>query len=275
MTAIAAFATAPARVRSVRRETHDTVTLALEPPPSVHPAAAGRFDMLYVPGVGESAISRSGDPSNASELVYTVRAVGPVTEALCAARQHGVIGVRGPFGRGWPVDEARGLDLVLVAGGLGLAPLRPVIYEVLRRRAEFGRFSLLVGARAPDELIFQGELAGWRLAGDVDVRVAVDHASPTWKGYVGVVPALLGGLGLDPSRTVAFVCGPEVMMRFTVRELGRLGVPEARMQLAMERNMKCAVGFCGHCMFGPSFICRDGPVLPYDRIRNNLWTAEL
>jgi NAD(P)H-flavin reductase len=231
--------------------------------------------MLYLFGVGEVPVSLSGDPGRVGELVHTVRGVGAVSRALAGVGEGGVVGVRGPFGSGWPLEEVAGSDLVLVAGGLGLAPLRPVAYHLLRRRQGFGRVARLVGARSPEELLYRSELEGWGAGTELEVHVTVDRAPVGWGGRVGVVPALLPELGFDPGRTTFFICGPEVMMRFTVRALHRLGVPDERIHLSLERNMKCAVGFCGHCQYGPNFICMDGPVLRFDRIRWLFWPREV
>lgn len=265
---------APARVLSSRRESHDTVTLTLEDAAG-RPFRPGQFNMLYAFGVGEVAISMSGDPAKAGACVHTVRAVGAVTEAISSLKRGGVLGVRGPFGTPWPVDEAKGLDLVIVAGGVGLAPLRPVVYHALAHRAEYRRVFLLVGARTPEDLLFRRELERWQKKGEITVLVTVDRAPAGWKGRVGVAPALLSDVDSAPGEAVAFVCGPEVMMRFCVRELGRRGFPDERIYLSMERNMKCAVGLCGHCQYGPNFVCKDGPVLRYDRIRSWFWPREI
>jgi len=264
----------PARVLSWRRESHDTVTLALETA-TRRPFRPGQFNMLYAFGAGEVPISISGDPATAGVAVHTVRSVGAVTEAICRLRRGGVVGVRGPFGTPWPVGEARGGDLIIVAGGVGLAPVRPVVYHALARRADYRRVFLLVGARTPEDLLFRRELERWQRQGDLTVLVSVDRAAAGWKGRVGVAPALLADVEIDAGNAVAFLCGPEVMMRFCVRELGRRGLPDERIHLSMERNMKCAVGLCGHCQYGPTFICKDGPVLRYDRIRPLFWLREI
>jgi NAD(P)H-flavin reductase len=265
----------PARVRDVHRESRDVVTFELETKSLRNRAfLPGQFNMLYSFGVGEVPVSMSGDPSRNDVVVHTVKAVGAVTEALCRVRRNDVIGVRGPFGMPWSMDLPKGSDLLLIAGGLGLAPLRPVVYAALQHRQQFGSLSLLVGARTPADLLFQPELGQWQQSGEITIRISVDHASPEWKGQVGVVPSLLSDIPLAPERTVAFVCGPEVMMRFSVRELERRGVPDSAIYLSMERNMKCAVGYCGHCQFGQSFVCKDGPVFPYDRIRSRFWLRE-
>jgi NAD(P)H-flavin reductase len=265
----------PRRVLDARKESDDVVTLTIGSGPSgSRPFRAGQFNMLYAFGVGEVAISMSGSPASTGTAVHTIKAVGAVTEALCRLNEGSAVGVRGPFGAPWPMDHVVGSDLLLVAGGIGLAPLRPVVYQVLQQRSTFGRLFLLVGARTPDDLLFRAELDEWQARDDITVLVTVDRADASWKGRVGVVPALLSELELRPA-TTAFVCGPEVMMRFTVRELSRRGQPDDRIHLSMERNMKCAVGFCGHCQYGPNFVCKDGPVLRYDRIRRLFWLREI
>jgi NAD(P)H-flavin reductase len=222
--------------------------------------------MLYALGVGEAAISISGDPAERGRLIHTIRAVGRVSEALTRLKPGDPIGVRGPYGRGWPVDEAAGADVVIIAGGLGLAPLRPAIYRIFAERPRFGRLVLLVGMRQPDDILFQRELERWRRRLDIDLQVTVDHAGGDWRGNVGVVTTLIPRAAFDPAHTIALICGPEVMMRFSIAGLAALGVPASAMYVSMERNMKCAIGLCGHCQFGPIFICRDGPVFTYDQL---------
>jgi NAD(P)H-flavin reductase len=261
----------PLPILRVTRETHDTFTLDFDV--AAFRCQPGQFNMLYVFGVGESAISGSGDPE-VPRLVHTIRAVGSVTDALAAFSPGGVVGVRGPYGHGWPLDEARGRDLVLVAGGLGIAPLRPVVYHVVRHRDHYERVALVYGARTPGDLLYRDELEAWR-EGGIDVRVTVDRANDGWRGDVGAVPALLGRIDVSAPRAVAFVCGPEVMMRFCVRELERLGFVAEHIHLSMERSMRCALGWCGHCQYGPSFVCKDGPVLRYARIANLLHRREI
>lgn len=255
------------RVRRVTRELADTVTLSLGPAEGgTFAFEPGQFNMLYAFGVGEVAISISGDPTRPDPLVHTIRAVGAVSRALCALKRGETLGVRGPFGRGWPVRAAEGCDLVIVAGGVGLAPLRPVLYHILAHRERYGRVTLLVGARTPGDLLYARELERWRSRFDMEVEVTVDSATPAWRGSVGVVTTLLSRAAFDAADTVAMVCGPEVMMRFTVAELQKRGVPEGSIYLSMERNMKCAVGFCGHCQLGPTFVCKNGPVYSYPEI---------
>lgn len=252
------------RVTSTRRETEDTWTLELE---SVEREglqfAPGQFTMLYSYGAGEVPISVSGDPRRPGTLVHTVRAVGATTVAVCGAQEGDELGVRGPFGRGWPVAEADGSDVVVVAGGVGLAPLRSVVYTALAERQRYGRLTLLYGSRTPDQLLYSDELAEWAERDDIELGLIVDAAEASWRGRVGVVPALIERAELDRAGTIAMVCGPEVMMRFSVEALLAAGLAPERIFLSMERNMRCAVGHCGHCQWGPSFVCRDGPVYPW------------
>jgi NAD(P)H-flavin reductase len=267
---------APWIVRQVMKETKDTFTLTLVPSEGT-PAAfrPGQFSMLWVFGVGEAPISISGDPSDDGHLDYTVRSVGQVTQAVVSRSPGEAIGVRGPFGTAWPLEEARGKDVVVVGGGIGLAPLRGVIYQVLARREEYGRLIILYGARSPRDLLFRKELAAWGRQANTQVLITVDYGGVRWRGNVGVVTTLIRDVRFLPERTVAMICGPEVMMRFVARELEARGIAQESLHLSMERNMKCAVGFCGHCQWGPHFICKDGPVFPYSRIRPLLHRHEL
>lgn len=264
----------PFVVQRVRRETADTVTIELTPlaPDGGFTFRAGQFTMLYRFGIGEVPISISGDPTHPLPLVHTVRAVGAVTRAICQAKRGDILGVRGPFGQAWPLEEITGQDVVIVAGGLGLAPLRPALYHLLAQRTRYHRLRLFYGARSPRDLLYRRELERW--SGCLDLNVTVDHGGDGWTGHVGVVTALLARERLDPEQTVALICGPEVMMRFTVRELERQGIPHERIYVSLERNLKCAVRLCGRCQLGPAFICRDGPVFRYDRIHPFLTIRE-
>jgi NAD(P)H-flavin reductase len=269
---------APWRIDEVRPEISDTFTLFLSPlnPGTRRSFAPGQFNMLYVFGVGEIPISICSDPSNRNEgLQHTTRAVGTVSRAMQKLVVGDVIGVRGPFGSHWPMAEAQGRDVVLVAGGIGLAPLRSVVLEMLSRRDDFGRVVLLYGARTPEDILYQDELNAWRTEQGIDVFVSVDRVVGDWEGDVGVVTSLISRAPFNPQNTIAFCCGPEVMMRFTSQELEKRGVRADRQFISMERNMKCAVGFCGHCQFGPSFVCRDGPVFRYDQMKPLLTLREI
>ncbi|QKW37003.1 FAD/NAD(P)-binding protein [Actinomadura sp. NAK00032] len=276
-TAHGPMAPVPYRVTDRHAETADTVTLALEPVEAAVPEPVpGQFTMMYVFGIGEAPISvsrvgpfravRGSRPARGRGpvLEQTVRAVGAVTRAVCGTRPGRVVGLRGPFGTGWGLDEARGCDLVLAAGGIGLAPLRPVVLRALSDRSAFGRISVLIGARTPDDLLFTSELDTWRAKG-AQVEVTVDRPTPGWAGHVGLITALAGSVEVDPARAAAFICGPEVMMRLTAEALIGLGMCPADIRLSLERNMHCGLGWCGHCQLGPLLLCRDGPVLPYER----------
>ncbi|MEU7872096.1 FAD/NAD(P)-binding protein [Dactylosporangium sp. NPDC049140] len=255
----------PARYRVADRvdETADTATLALEPVERPLPVfRPGQFAMLYAFGVGEVPISVSGR-YGVGGLLHTVRAVGATSAALYRAEPGRTLGVRGPFGRGWELPAPAGADLVVVAGGLGLAPLRPMVRHAAAERDRYGRVAVLIGARTPEDLLYNDEYDAWRAAG-IDVLTTVDRAGSDWTGRVGVVTALYPLLRGDPAQTFAYVCGPEVMMRFAVRGLKGLGVAEHRVWLSLERNMHCGIGHCGHCQLGPLLLCRDGPVVPGD-----------
>jgi anaerobic sulfite reductase subunit B len=256
------------RVTAVHAELAGTRTLETAPVDAEHalpPARPGQFHMLWAFGVGEVPISVSR-LSAAGDAHHTIRAVGATTRALCAVNEGDAIGVRGPFGRAWDLDAARGGDVVVMAGGLGMAPVRPIIDAIVADRESYGRAVVLIGARSPDDLLFADDLAGWRDRSDLDVEITVDHARPGWRGEVGVVTSLVGRTPVDAPSTSAYVCGPEVMMRFAGRALVDHGVPAERIQVSLERNIVCAVAHCGHCQLGPTFICREGPVYPFDAV---------
>jgi NAD(P)H-flavin reductase len=262
------------RVLRRRRDAPQVWTLEIDPGGAMA-FAPGQFNMLTVFGVGEAAISVSGDPAEPGRLVYTIRAVGAVSSALTRLDRGDVLGLRGPFGVGWPMAEAVGRDVVVVVGGVGLAPLRPALYRLYAERARYGKIALLYGTRSPADILFRTEIETWRRRLDIDVEVTVDHADADWHGRVGVVTNLIARTEFDPHHVIALVCGPEVMMRFGVMALRQAGVAEADIWVSMERSMKCALGFCGHCQLGPVFVCRDGPVFRYDRIRDLFAVKEL
>ena len=249
----------PCRVRSTRQELADTWTLDLEPPEGTLAFEPGQFMMLSALGAGEVPISISGDPDAPELLVHTVRAVGAATRAICAAQPGDTLTVRGPFGTAWPLQEAQGRDVLVITGGIGLAPLRAAIRRLLADSGRAGRVVLLYGGRSPDLLLYAAEFDDWRARG-LDVMTTVDSAGPEWVGPVGVVPKLVHRAAFDGEQAVAFVCGPEVMMRFTLTALERRGVSADRVHLSVERNMQCGIGHCGHCQLGPTLVCRDGPV---------------
>ncbi len=265
-----------ARVHRRRRDGPDVWTLDLEPEETNGAAfTPGQFNMVTVFGIGEVPISFSGDPVEPGCLVHTVRSVGPVSAALTRLSLGEIVGLRGPFGAGWPLAETVGRDVVIVAGGLGLAPLRPALYRLFAERSRYCKIVLLYGTRSPSEILFRRELEAWRRRLDIDIEVTVDHAVGDWHGQVGVVTSLIPRAAFDPLHAIALVCGPEVMMRFTIAALRDARVAEDAIYLSMERNMKCAIGFCGHCQFGSVFVCRDGPVFRYDRVRSLLGIKEI
>lgn len=264
-------------IRRVRRETEDTFTMELEPETSLDSFTflPGQFNMVYVYGVGEIPISISGDPSESRCLVHTTRAVGAVTKAMDKLKRGDSVGIRGPYGVAWPMEAARGKDIVIVAGGIGLAPLRPSIYTILRERDQYGKVVLLYGTRTPSDILFRTELERWRARFDLDVYVSVDRAMSGWKGSVGVVTTLISKSPFDPHNALSMICGPEVMIRFTAMELIKRGVDSNQIYVSMERNMKCGIGLCGHCQFGQYFVCKDGPVFRYTEIKDLLVKWEI
>ncbi|MFD7921288.1 FAD/NAD(P)-binding protein [Streptomyces sp. NPDC059740] len=264
----------PVPYRSVdrHRETADTVTFVLEPVSASLPAfAPGQYAMVYAFGVGEIpvSVSRTGP---GRRLTHTVRAVGAVSRALYDLPEGAVVGLRGPFGTGWDMRAAEGHDLVVIAGGIGLAPLRPLIEAVLAEPVRYGRLNVLVGARTPEDLLYPGELPTWR---QPYAAATVDRPTAGWAGQVGVVTSLLDEALFTPQRTTAFVCGPEVMIRATARELVHRRVRPDRVRISLERNMRCATGHCGHCQLGPLLLCQDGPVVGYDFAEPLLTVREL
>jgi NAD(P)H-flavin reductase len=264
----------PFVVSARERNTVDTWTLTLEPAIGDGPAVApGQFMMVYAFGIGEVPISVSGPPNRRGPVVLTVRAVGAVTNAVCASEPGTVLGLRGPFGNSWPVDAAHGGDVVVIAGGIGLAPLRPVLLRTLDRRRDYGAVALLYGARTPEDLLYPAQLDDWR--DTVDVEVTVDTAGGDWAGRVGVVPKLIAAARFHPQETTAFVCGPEIMMHFTIQALLDRGVSPGRVFVSMERHMQCGVGLCGHCQLGPTLICRDGPVYSFEELAPLLEVRQL
>jgi len=265
------------RVAWRQAETRDCVTLRLEPAgAALPPFLPGQFTMLCRPGVGEIAISVSGDPSAGDgALTQTIRDVGAVSRSLCRAEPGALVGVRGPFGTSWGLDTAVGRDLVIVAGGVGLAPLRPVLLGALADREAYRRVVLLAGARGPADFLFRDQLADWAARTDLEVEVTIDQPAVGWAGAVGFVTEPLARLLVEPQRTVAFLCGPEPMMRLSARVLLGKGMAARDIRVSLERNMKCGVGLCGHCQLGPLLLCRDGPVVDYARAQPLLAVREL
>ena len=263
------WAVHPARILGIRPEVTGITTYELQLEDSgiqgKYRFLPGQFNMLYLPGIGEAAISISSDPDQPQTLLHTVRVVGNVTRALARKQPGEQILLRGPFGSSWPINDCRGCDLVIAGGGVGLAPLRPVLYQVVNHRADFGKVSLLYGARTPRDLLYSDEYDAWRTAG-IDVQITVDLGDDAWQGEIGVVPALFYRLRLDARNTRILTCGPEIMMRFVIFEALARKVHPQHISLTLERNMNCALGFCGHCQLGPAFVCKNGPVFTYEQM---------
>ncbi|WP_338693120.1 FAD/NAD(P)-binding protein [Streptomyces sp. Q6] len=264
----------PYTVVARAQETADSATLRLAPARRGHglgPFTPGRFAMVYAFGVGEIPLSVSAiEPGGV--LSHTVRSVGAVSDALYRARVGDTVGVRGPFGTGWELERAYGRDLLVVAGGIGLAPLRPLVRAAVSAPDDFGRLNVLIGARTPEDLLYPGEAEKWRTA---CTGVTVDHPGSTWRGETGLVTRLLDAAQYDPARTTAFVCGPEPMIRATARDLAHRGVPAEHIRVSLERNMRCATATCGHCQLGPVLLCRDGPVIGFERAERLMSIREL
>lgn len=236
--------------------------------------APGQFNMLYMQGKGEVPISISSD-SESDRLIHTTRAVGAVTQGMATLKVGDTIGVRGPFGTAWPLESAKGKDVVILCGGLGLPPLRPFIYYLLNHRSEFNKIYLLYGARSPLEIVYKAELESLHYKSNIEVLLTVDRQAGQWDGNIGVVPQLLSQVDVDTQNTLVSMCGPEIMMHFAQIALHKMGIFDEQIYVSMERNMKCAIGHCGHCQWGPHFICKDGPVFRYDAIRDLFKVHEL
>lgn len=265
-------------IRDIRPEIAGVATYDLEfADPTVgdnYSFQPGQFNMLYLPGAGEIAISISEDPTTTGRLAHTIRVAGNVTRTLAACNRGDSLGLRGPFGTGWPMAECISRDVILVAGGIGLAPLRPLIWSLLHNRRTFGRIHLLYGTRAPQTMLYAREHQEWARRG-LGIHTTVDRSAPGWKGNVGVVTLLMERLELDAGNTVVLCCGPELMMRYTAAVCINRGIPSEKIWMSMERNMQCAVGFCGHCQLGPDFVCKDGPVFRYDHLSSFMDVEEL
>lgn len=260
----------PAKILAIKKENFNTRTLTLQ---FVEPAIReryrfipGQFNMVYVPGVGEAAISISSDAQEPNVLGHTIREVGSVTRGICRLGEGGVVGLRGPFGQGWPMTKLIDRDIVIVCGGIGLAPLRPVIYWILKNRVQCRRVVLLYGCRTSEDRLYAGELDDWSKKGDIDLLVTVDNATGEWTGPVGVVTNLLRRIKVNADRTIVLVCGPRMLNRVAAWNFLQHHVPAEQVYISLERNMNCGYGRCGHCQYGSKFICKDGPVFRYSDI---------
>jgi NAD(P)H-flavin reductase len=231
-----------------------------------HRFAAGLFNMVYLFGVGEVAISIVSDPDEPELLDHTIRAVGRVTKSIARLQLGDELGIRGPFGQGWPLDAAQGKDVVIVTGGLGCAPVVGAIEYIFRRRNQYGAVKILHGVKTPHDLLFRERFDAWRRHPDTEVLLTSDQPDKTWHYHVGVVTELFEQVAVDPARAMVLMCGPEIMMRLGVSILMQRGIPATAIYLSLERHMECGIGLCGHCQMGPYFLCKDGPVMRYDRV---------
>jgi len=268
---------APGRAEIVKiiPETPDTKTFYFKVHEGlVEAPKPGQFTEIYVPGVGEAPVSICGLEGNGI-LVQTVRSVGALTDYLFKMRENDLIGIRGPYGKGWPTEKLIGRDVLIVAGGIGLAPLRGVILEVEKNRGKYGKLTILYGARTPSLLLYRYEFDRYREISNTEFLLTVDHPDETWRDHVGVVTELIPMAKINVEKTIALVCGPEIMMRFTVKALEQIGFKENQIYLSLERRMKCGIGLCGHCQVGPYFVCRHGPVFPYWLIKKYFWVDEI
>lgn len=260
-----------ARIVFKKKETYDTSTYGFQlkenPDFSFLP---GQFNMVGIPGVGEAPISFSSDPGEKNKFEHTIRAVGRVTQTIARYKEGDGLQIRGPYGRGWPLEDAQGKNILVVAGGIGLAPLRGFLLQVWKDRNDFGKVVILYGARTPEDLLFREELPLWRKKPNTQLLLTVDEVPPRtrWEENRGVVTTLFDRMEVSPDNTLALVCGPEIMMRFVVVGLLQRGYPASNLYLSLERRMKCGVGQCGHCQIGPKYVCRDGPVFCYREIRS-------
>lgn len=270
---------AAARICSVTHENFNTRTYGIQFTDSYlrerYRFQPGQFNMVYVPGVGEAAISISSDPEDTQTLHHTIRLVGSVTRAIDRLGEGGTIGLRGPFGQGWPIEQLHGRDVVILTGGIGLAPLRPVIYSILRHRNQYRRVVLLYGCRTSEDRLYAAELDAWTQDNSIDVLVTVDNATSEWTGPVGVVTNLVRRIKVNAERTMVLVCGPRILNRVGTWSFLQLHVPPSQIYVSLERNMNCGFGRCGHCQYGDKFVCRDGPVFCFSDIADIFAVEEI
>lgn len=263
-----------ARIKSRSQESADIFTLTLEFCDAEQRQAfqflPGQFNMLYLFGVGEVAISIVSDPKHPHLLSHTIRRVGRVTQGLSLLKVGESVGIRGPFGRGWPLRQAKGKNVLIMTGGLGCAPSVSMINYIMNRRHEFKRLTILQGVKHSDDLIFRKQYEAWQTHPDTQVLLAADMSTPNWPGHTGLITELLNKIDLPTDDTICLMCGPEAMFIAAIKRLLKMGLSAERIFLSLERNMECAVGHCGHCQFGAKFICKDGPVFACSEIQHLL-----
>lgn len=264
----------PARIVERVQESDTIFTLRLQFKDAAQQAnyrfLPGQFNMVYLPGAGEVPISLSSDPEERADFAHTIRAVGRVTEGLARLKRGDEVGLRGPYGRGWPLESSEGRDIIIVTGGLGCAPVMAVIHYVLKRRERFRRLIILQGVKHSHDLIWRAAYERWAQAPDTQVLIAANATEALWPWHVGSPIDLVAQAAFDPARAVAMVCGPEGMMVAAAKALTARGLPEADIHVSLERNMQCALGLCGHCQLGGKFLCKDGPVFAWPEVKSLL-----
>jgi sulfite reductase subunit B len=254
------------KIKKIKKITYDTksFTILMQKNFSHQP---GQFVEVWAFGAGEAPISISSKPSNANTFTITVRKVGEVTSRLHEMKKGDLIGIRGPFGKAWPIEKAKGKDLTIIVGGIGIAPLRGVIKMALQDQKMCNHLTLLYGARSPRDIVFREELEEWKEASNITVHVTVDEGNGRWKGNVGLITTLFDKIDLDPENNMVLMCGPPIMMFFVTKNLREMGFKEEDIYVSLERHMRCGVGKCGHCNIGKYYVCKDGPVFAYSMVK--------
>jgi len=261
-----------AEITGVISETPTIKTIRIVPEEPIA-FETGQFIELTIPGIGEAPFTPSSRPTMKDIMEITIMNVGKVTEKVHELKNGDIVGVRGPFGKGYPMDRFKGKEILVVGGGCGFAPLRSLMYELFDRSGEFKKLFFRGGCKTPQELLYRGEIADWAKRKDLDIKLTVDKGDSGWKENVGVVTTILDGVEMDHENGIAIVCGPPVMMKFSTKKLIEMGFKEENIYLSMEKNMSCGIGKCGHCRIGTYYVCKDGPVFTYDKIKNfsNIW----
>jgi sulfite reductase subunit B len=259
-------------VLDVITESPTIITLKLRPKEELG-FETGQFIELTVPGVGEAPFTPSSSPSLREKMDVTVMKVGKVTNEIHNLNKGNIVGLRGPYGKGYPLDDFKGKEILVLGGGVGLAPLRSLMYALFGRMNDFKRVYFRYGARTPKDIIYKEEVKQWSQRSDLDFRITVDDGDESWTGHVGLVTTILDGMAIEANKGIGVVCGPPIMMKFGTLKLLELGFKEENIYLSMEKNMSCGFGKCGHCRIGTYYTCKDGPVFTYDKIKKfpNIW----
>ncbi|MFA6078554.1 MAG: FAD/NAD(P)-binding protein [Candidatus Omnitrophota bacterium] len=262
-----------AEITDIVEETANIKTFTIRPRGDIT-FKAGQFMDVTVPGIGEAPFTPSSNHSNTEKLDFTIMRSGRVTKILHEMKKGETIGVRGPYGKGYPLDAFKSKDIMIVGGGVGLAPLRALLYAMFNEVNDYRKIMVKYGARTPKDIVYKGEVDTWKdRAPHVEVNITTDTGDESWKGHVGLVTTILDNKGIDMANAVSIVCGPPIMMKFATFKLLELGFKDSQIYLSMEKNMSCGIGKCGHCRIGPYYACKDGPVFTYDKIKDlpNIW----